>query len=553
MKNRSLPIIFVFIVAFVFLFLSYIPNIYEASVTNLLPPDRVMLWGEHIYTYDYNVYLSKIRQGTEGRWTVVDKYDNNTKNPGVFLQMLYLLSGKLGGLLQLTPTLTYHFLRTILSVAWVLTIIYLCVFYLRKPGRYIIGVLLALVSSSFPIFYQFQNSTWVGQYMDWWQEMDPMKHISYIPHYLLNYIILAVLIVLMYVFTKTRQNKYFIVISILTFFSFLIHPSGGTVFLISWAIYHFINALIYRSYNKKQFLDTVFKTVILFLVALIPLLYIKVVTSTYPWKSLTDFDQNYHLPFSLNEYLLALGPVIIPGFLGVILVILKREEKLLALATWVLAAFLGIIVFGFIPAFAVTRFVQTANQIPLAILATYFIFEFVKKFRNRFLRLIVYLYLAFIILDGLAQCYFSLKAQTGFIHERAVAVAPLVPYPSQVMYPLKDFYNALIWLKNNTKITDVILTKVTAGNYIPAYAGNFVYLGHSSETPQFNDRVNQADQFFSGEMDNASAKLFLKTNNIAYVFFGPQEKDNNTKDIGRYSFLKTAFSTPYVTLFKVLP
>lgn len=119
------------------------------------------------------------------------------------------------------------------------------------------------------------------------------------------------------------------------------------------------------------------------------------------------------------------------------------------------------------------------------------------------------------------------------------------------MYPLKDFSNALLWLKNNTKITDVVLSKITAGNYIPAYAGNFVFLGHSSETPHSDERTRQVNDFFSGQLDNTEAQQFLKTNHISYIFFGPQEKDNNVKDIASYPFLKTVFSSYYITLFQV--
>src|SRR3990167_5832093 len=103
---------FVFLFVFIFLFLAFLPNIYEASVSNnLLPPDRTMIWGEHSYTYDYNVYLSKIRQGQESHWSVVDKYDNHPQQKGIFLVMVYLLSGKIGSIFNFSPTLTYHLLR----------------------------------------------------------------------------------------------------------------------------------------------------------------------------------------------------------------------------------------------------------------------------------------------------------------------------------------------------------------------------------------------------------------------------------------------------------
>src|SRR3989344_1896602 len=120
------------LLSFLFLLTSYIPNFYEASIANLLPSDRVMTPAEHMYTYDYNVYLSKIKQGIEGRWNVVDKYDNNPDQKGVFLQMIYLISGKIGGLFGFSPGLTFHLLRTTASVFWVLAIIYINIYFLRR-------------------------------------------------------------------------------------------------------------------------------------------------------------------------------------------------------------------------------------------------------------------------------------------------------------------------------------------------------------------------------------------------------------------------------------
>src|SRR3989338_10371446 len=197
MKNNILLTLLI-IISFTFLLLSYIPNFYEASVTDLLPQDRIMLWGEHIYSYDYNAYLSKIKQGIEGRWSVVDKYDNNPKQKGVFLQMIYLLSGKIGGLFGFSPGLTFHLLRTTASVFWVLAIIYINIYFLRRRDvinhvSTIVGVLLSLFAASWPVFYEYQGTTWIGMHMSWWQEMDVLKRISYIPHYTLNYIIVAVL------------------------------------------------------------------------------------------------------------------------------------------------------------------------------------------------------------------------------------------------------------------------------------------------------------------------------------------------------------------------
>src|SRR3989344_3511364 len=397
--KKNIWLVLTFVISFLFLFSSYIPNFYEASIANLLPADRVMTPAEHMYTYDYNVYLSKIRQGMEGGWSVVDKYDNNTNQKGIFLQMLYLLSGKFGGLIHLSPGLTFHLLRTVVSVFWVFTIIYLNFYFIKKPFWAFIGVLLSLFAASWPVFYQYQGSTWIGMHMSWWQELDVLKRISYIPHYTLNYIIISVLSILMtkyfnsqHPISNTQSNlnvKKFkksgienslrvgnwklIIIYFILFISFFIHPASGLLFLISWILYHLIR-FIWKP-NIQYLISNIYFTLILFLVSAIPLLYFQYVTSDYPWKSLVDFDKFNRYPVNVKEYILALGPVFYTGVFGLILVLIKKEQKLLSLVTWILAAFLAIFAFKKFPLQSELRFVQTANHIPLAILTVYFIFE----------------------------------------------------------------------------------------------------------------------------------------------------------------------------------
>jgi len=542
---------FVFIFAYFILLLSFVPNFYEVSVANLLPPDRTIVWGEHNYTYDYNVYLSKIRQGQEGRLSVVDKYDNNPNQKGVFLQMFYLLSGKLTKIFGLSPVLSYHLLRTFMAVFWIMTIIFLNVYFLRKLSLINLGVVLSLLTASFPIFYRFENQWWVTFYMNWWQELDILKRISFIPHDTFNYISISVLSILLSLTSKNKSNKYLPIICLILFISVFIQPSSALLFLVSWILYHTIIILWSRSFEKDKIIKLLKQTSVIFIAVLIPIIYIKTATSNYPWKSLLDFDQKNRLSVNIKEYVLTLGPIFFTGMAGLILVLFKKKRELLSLATWIIGVSVLLILFKFFSYQSELRFVQTANHIPLAILSVYFINYLIIKFKNTIIRYSIYIVIIFIVFLGLAQAYFSLKSQTQFINQRALATLPLVPYPPQVMYPLNDFYNGLKWLEINTDHQTVVLSKITAGNYIPAYSGNFVYLGHGAETPHFDDRVNKVDEFFIGNLPEKQAFEFLKTENISYVFYGPQEKENSSKDIGVYSFLMPVYQTLLVTIYKI--
>lgn len=532
---------FIFLLAFSFLFLSFLPNIYEASVSNLLPPDRTMVWGEHSYTYDYNVYLSKIRQGLEGRSSVVDKYDNHPQDKGIFLVMIYLISGKIGSIFKLNPTLTYHLLRVFTSVSWISTIIFLNVYFLKKMSLINLGVTLSFLTASFPVFYQFDNQLWITFYMNWWQELDILKRISFIPHDTLNYIFISIFTILLSQIDKNK--KYFIILCILLFLSVFIQPSAAILFLISWCLYQIINFIWSMSSNGKL----IKQTFVIFMSIFLPLLYVKSVTSSYPWKALMDFHDN-PLVFNIKDYILALGPVFFTGIAGGLLVLIKKRREMLGLVTWILGASIAIILFKFFP-YQSLRFIQTANHIPLAILSVYLLQELWKK--SKIIKFIIFITIIMIIINGLIQSYFSLKSQTQFINQRARATVPLVPYPPQVMYPLNDFYNGLKWLEKNTDHQTVVLSKITAGNYIPAYSGNFVYVGHVAETPHYDDRIKKTDEFFSGNLSDEQALKFLKTENINYIFYGPQEKENSLKDINIYSFLLPVYQTPLVTIYKV--
>lgn len=531
---------FIFLFVFSFLFLSFLPNIYEASVANLLPQDRTMIWGEHNYTYDYNVYLSKIRQGQEGRLTVVDKYDNHPQQKGIFLVMLYLISGKIGSIFNFTPTLTYHLLRVVTSVIWISMIIFLNIYFLRKTSLINLGVILSFLTTSFPVFYRFENQWWMTFYMNWWQELDILKRISFIPHDTLNYIFISAFTILLSQMDKNK--KYFIVLCVLLFLSVFVQPSAAILFTISWCLYHFLKTIWSGGFPIKQ-------TFIIFVSVSIPLLYIRSVTSTYPWKTLMDFHENNRLVFNIKDYVLALGPIFFTGIAGGLLVIVKKKQELLGLVTWILGASIAIILFQFFP-YQSLRFIQTANHIPLVILSVY-LFQELWKGGKRIIRIIIVIMVMTITINGFAQAYFSLKSQNQFISQRAMASIPLVPYPPQVMYPLTDFYNGLKWLEAKTDHSSIVLSKITAGNYIPAYSGNFVYLGHIAETPDFNGRTRKADEFFSGNLSEKQALKFLKMEDINYIFYGPQEKENRAKEICVYSFLTPVYQTPLVTIYKI--
>lgn len=544
--------LFSLVLGFFLLLLSFIPSIYEASLSNkLVDNQRVMIWGEHVYTYDYNVYLSKIRQGIDGRFNIVNKYDHNIHQKGVFLQMLYVLSGKVGGLFGFGSVLTFHSLKLLTCIGWIIMLVLLNFFFLKKSFHIALGLTLSLFASSWPLFFQHGTEWWADHYMPWWQEMDVLYRLNYLPHYTVNYILMAVMTILLVIYVENKKRVHFALMAFLFSISFFIHPSGGVIFFLSWLSYFTLQVFLDKRFRRERLVETVFLTIMLVCLAAIPSLYFRYATSLPQWQALTQFDPRSFIVFNFKDYLLALGPIVVTGVLGAILAIIKRDKRVMALSCWIIGALLSFFIFKNIPDQFGLRMVETANHVPLAILTVFFLSELTKKTGNLLIKIAIYGFIGLVIVIGILNVYFSLKRNTDFIHQRSIAGVPLVPYPSQVLYPLKDFYNGIIWLEQYTKDTDVVLSAYTAGNYIPAYAGNFVYLGHHPETPHFYDKEAEAKTFFSGSLTPDDAYNFLKKNSIAYIFYGPQEAEGAIKPISDYPFVRPAYTSNLVNIFKV--
>ncbi|MBI3343133.1 hypothetical protein HY032_03175, partial [Candidatus Gottesmanbacteria bacterium] len=173
---------------------------------------------------------------------------------------------------------------------------------------------------------------------------------------------------------------------------------------------------------------------------------------------------------------------------------------------------------------------------------------------RRFLALFTFHFSLFtpiaIIAIGLGVMYSSFLWQRDFVDHKMRASFPLVPTGSYVMYPLRDFIAAMKFIQDHTSRDTVILSETTAGNYLPVYAGNTVYVGHDN-TVDAENKQRVVRQFFSGRMSREQAKKWLQQANLRIVFFGPQEReDGGVSDFSKvYPFLKEVYKNNFVTVY----
>ncbi len=549
-KDALFPIIILFFLAF-----SFYPTLFDLSLANNLgDPNREYVLEHNYYWPDYNLYLSKIRQGFDGRLTALEKYTSEPHH-GSLIQEFYVVLGLMGRLFSLDPNFSYLLARIILAPLLLLLILIYVRFYFKSFKWQIIAFLTVIVSASFPRFYLDNNGLLqIGRYMEWWSNIDSLQRITFIPHILFGQIV-SFYLLFQFISYKSLKLPKLIILIILGNLTGLVFPPSlitlngviilTTIFAISSKIRAVRLGLVW----------------LLFIIFTFPsLLYIFLLTKEVPWSALLDFHRTHPMMIPFWQYILGTGPIFFLGIAGAILSIVKRDRQYQPLIFWIIITFAFAILFTHLKDQSPLRFTQTGLYIPLGILGAYLFYEFfllsdlshlsnlIKKTIKVSLTLVLSLYL----LTNLYMMYISLKWQTNWLIQRARANIPLVPYPPQAMFPLKNWMEAIRWLHDNTNHNEVVLAEITAANYIPAYSGNTVYFGQAN-TYDYERKQMEVKNFFEGKMTKEEAKDFLTNGRIKYVFYSIQEKEEsggkNLESI--YPFVKPVFNNQTVTIYKL--
>ncbi len=531
----------IFWVILFFILFSFAPTFYEWGARTKIQPDRYFEL-VHNFPTDYNLYLSRVREGKEGAWLATEKYTSEPHS-GSLSQILYVLIGRLAdySFVQ-TPYVwfAYQVARAFFA-GLLLLVIWKVVEWVIPRSFQIITFLLIVTASTWPKFEWVAGFPRFGGYMPWYTMADSLQRTTFMPHVTLAQGLLAFIVL---VFSGGFITKHlpgnWVFLGIVGLVLGVVFPPG-LMFL--YGVLVLVTVFDFFGKNMKK--EAIFGRVIFGIMTMPAIVYYGLLLQKYPWKRLVEFDVLHPTKFSYIEYFMAVGPIFPLGIFGLIVLIkLGKLEKVKYFAAWVVAWLGFVLIFNWIPQQSPTRFTQMTPHIPLGILAALAIWEMGKKIGA--LRTIPII----VILFGFGTMASSFMWQKDFVDHKLRATLPIVPSGASVMYPMREIVDGLTWLQIYTPRSSVVLTAMTTGNSVPVYAGNTAYVGHAN-TVRLEEKLLATQEFYRG---NGSV-AWLKEQNIAYVFYGFEERDIHGSEIdlrNLYPELEQVYESPNVRIYRVV-
>lgn len=507
-------------------------------------PDHV--FGGLVYNVvDCNSYIAKMRQGAQGEWLFTLPYTSEP-HQGAFIYPFYLFLGKGAALSGLSLVCTYHLAR--LLCAWLLAAA-VYAFLAQLTGRLAIrrlAFLLALFSSGAGwLLILLKLSPLFGDMpVDFWVPEGYLFLLSYAtPHLAFGGALMFALLAM--IMEAWRKNAWrwvawaggvgLLLTAVLPFYSAVAYAVLGGTWL--------VQSMCDRRANWRWL-----RMLLLSGLPSLPMLAYQIGVFTFdPFFSVWAAQNITRSPHILH-YLLGyafLWPLAIGGAIWA--AHRADRQKTLPLVWLAIAPVLVYLPVNF------QRRLLIGFQVPLAFFAALGLARYVLRPFGRLRPVRWLLRWPRYSLSGLRR--WLVAAVLVFLsatHVLLVAGNSLSAWmQSPQMFHSRAELEALQWLKGYTAIQDVVLCSFETGNYIPAQAGNRVFLGHGPETVRSDEKKALVARFFDAAGDDSWRKSLLDEYSIAYVVVGPRERELGAFDLDSADYLLQVYANAEYAIYRV--
>lgn len=505
------------------------------------PPGFTYLAVGHYYM-DYFEYLQQTAQGMMGHWAVLNQFATDDPTRTILGWGQYLIIGKIAKILHLSVVSGYWLAVFFLIFAFCLSIYFIIRRLLPKLSFFyqMIAWFFCLFAAPFFKIIVENGINKVIPFDFWYAPMSFFHRFGGVPHHLLTGILTVVILIqVSEIFDRLKTEK---PINLKWKISLLIFLLASLLTFAPLQVVNLVSAILALSLisviNKLRINRIIILNILIVLFILPIGLVIKIshdgsglFQRAIAWEST---QQNYP---DLLSILLTTGPIFIFSLIGLRRYFKDISNLKLILFFYVVMSY----VYFFTP---LARFFGTFNgrflspsiYILFGTLAILGIEEVAHWFGSQKKLLMT-------VLIGLLSAYFIWMTVTIFISFGPVDQTSYLPNP---------IYNGLKFLGDRPEKKAVLTSPDKyLGMIVPVFADKNVYIARPIFTPDFENKLNIADQFYQGNMKATEAQLFLKNNRIGFVLLTFMEK-YSPDNLKKYSFLKIIYDKEGVKIYQVL-
>lgn len=501
--------------------------------------DLVFSGIHHYAPGDTNVFLSMIEQVKQGNNVFINLY---TSEPQLRAQInpLWLSVGWLAKLFNLPNLLALHIARSLwIMIFCFVAYLFIAYFFQDKIKRKIIIIFILFSSGLGFLFNQIlydQNNIYEHPTDIWVTESITFSTLFHSPHLIasLTLIILTFLLMLM----SFEKNKY--LYSVLGGFSCLLmlsfHPFNGPTIYGVLGVY-----LLFLFIKNKKIMWTYLKHfAILCLIPLPAVLYYFLIYEAD--EIVRNWNAQNILPSpSVWMYLIGYGLLLSLLIFGIWKIVKKYDQKRIFIVLW----FFTSAVLLYIP-LSFQRRLSEGLHIPIAILAAIgiiSILNYISQKRGQNSNLIVGLIIFFSIF--LPMTNLQVIGQDFYLFTKSKDN----PY---YFYMYQGEKEAMNWLRDNLSKEEKVFSSMLTGNFIPAYSGRVVWIGHSPQTADLANKIELQNWFWENDSEIEKKYDLLKSYDLDYLYYGGEEKNLGTFDPATKNYLREVFWNNKVVIYKVL-
>ena len=486
---------------------------------------------------DYSIYFSFVRQAAEGSWSFENRITPE-RNAPVFVNLLWLVLGWLKAALAISWAGLFHVWRVLGAVSYLLAFAFLCRSFIPDAStRRIALVVFATgggVGWTFTLARKlgidaFNGRWWLGQDApaDTFGAFHPFMQMLSFPFHACASALL-VLALALYVRAERRDSvRDRVAAGICCLLLGLVRPHEMTVAVGTIVLYGVGRALLeggsWRAFVARCWIVVLPAPVVLYFA------YVVAADPIFKWMH----RQNILPPLYPLDLVLTLGLIMIPALAG--LRALGRGARtdpgLIVLGAWLVTVF-GL--FYAYPLFTYSLEFGSALLAPLVLLA------FLPAQGKAPLPLrLPRTALAFLVLVNAGTSIW-------LVGHKAIEWRR----PSSPAFVDRRVVDASSWLEENARRSDVVLSFPKTGHWILRYAGSKVFIASPVSTIDYRGKRKMVSAFFDPRTPIANKQWMLRTFEIAYVVYGPEERKTGF-DPASLPALRRVYSNAGVDLFAV--